>query len=386
MDFELSEEHKLLQRTAREFAEKEIMPGASADERARKFQRDIVTRMGGLGFFGCPIPEGYGGNNMGFVAHVILCEEIARASCSLGVLFNMQTMGTSRAILEFGTEEQKRKYIPRLVSAEWLGCFAVTEPEAGSDIAAMTATAVKNGDYYTINGIKTWISLAQIADTGVIFAYTNPDLRHGGLSAFIVDMSTSGISFSPDQEKLGWRAAPTAEIYFDNVKVPVNNLLGEAGQGFKIMMRCFDNLRLTAAARAVGNCQALIDESVKYATQRVQFGQEIGQFQMVQEVIARMVVETEAARLLTYRCASQRDKGILNNTLETSMAKYFASETASKIADDAFRAMGAYGCASQYPVGRLLRDAKMHQLINGSSNIHKMIISTDALGYRKANR
>ncbi len=386
MDFELSEEHKVLQRTVREFAEKEIIPVATADERSRRFQREIVTKMGELGFFGCPIAEEYGGNNMGFVAHVIVCEEIARASCSLGVPFNMQTMGTSRALLEFGTEEQKRNYIPKLVSAEWLGCFAVTEPDAGNDVAAMTATAVKNGDYYIINGTKTWISLAQVADVGVIFAYTDSNLRHRGISAFIVDMNTSGISFSPDQEKLGWRAAPTAEIYFDNVKVPANNLLADPGQGFKIMMRCFDNLRLTAAARAVGNCQALIDESVKYATQRVQFGQEIGQFQMVQEVIARMVVETEAARLLTYRCASQRDKGILNNTLETSMAKYFASEAASNIADDAFRIMGTYGCAGSHPVGRLLRDAKMHQIIDGSSNIHKMIISTDALGYRKANR
>ncbi len=386
MDFELSEEHKVLQRAVREFAEKEIMPIAPIDERSRRFQREIVTKMGELGFFGCPIPEEYGGNNMGFVAHAIVCEEIARASCSLGVPFNMQTMGTSRALLEFGTEEQKRKYIPKLVSAEWLGCFAVTEPDAGNDVAAMSATAVKNGDYYIINGTKTWISLAQVADTGIIFAYTEPALRHRGISAFIVGMNTSGISFSPDQEKLGWRAAPTAEIYFDNVKVPANNLLAEPGQGFKIMMRCFDNLRLTAAARAVGNCQALIDESVKYATQRVQFGQEIGQFQMVQDVIARMVVETEAARLLTYRCASQRDKGILNNTLETSMAKYFASEAASNIADDAFRIMGTSGCAGSHPVGRLLRDAKMHQIIDGSSNIHKMIISTDALGYRKANR
>jgi glutaryl-CoA dehydrogenase (non-decarboxylating) len=386
MDFELSEEHKVLQRAVREFAEKEIMPIAPIDERSRRFQREIVTKMGELGFFGCPIPEEYGGNNMGFVAHAIVCEEIARASCSLGVPFNMQTMGTSRALLEFGTEEQKRKYIPKLVSAEWLGCFAVTEPDAGNDVAAMSATAVKNGDYYIITGTKTWISLAQVADIGVIFAYTEPDLRHRGISAFIVDMNTSGISFSPDQEKLGWRAAPTAEIYFDNVKVPANNLLAEPGQGFKIMMRCFDNLRLTAAARAVGNCQALIDESVKYATQRVQFGQEIGQFQMVQDVIARMVVEAEAARLLTYRCASQRDKGILNNTLETSMAKYFASEAASNIADDAFRIMGTSGCAGSHPVGRLLRDAKMHQIIDGSSNIHKMIISTDALGYRKANR
>ena len=386
MDFELTEEHKAIQRAVREFAEKEIMPIASVDERSRRFQREIVAKMGQLGFFGCPIPEEYGGNNMGFVAHTIVCEEIARASCSLGVLFNTQTMGTSRAILEFGTDEQKRNYMPRLVSAEWLGCFAVTEPDAGNDVSAMSTTSVKDSDYYMLNGTKTWISLAQVADIGIIFAYTRPDLRHQGISAFIVDMNASGISFSPDQEKLGWRAAPNAEIYFDNVKVPANNLLARPGQGFKIMMSCFDNLRITAAARAVGNCQALIDESVKHATQRVQFGQKIGHFQMVQEVIARMIVETEAARLLTYRCASQKDRGILNNTLEISMAKYFAAEAASKIADDAFRIMGSHGCAGSHPLGRLLRDAKMHQIIDGSTNIHKMMIGADALGYRKANR
>ncbi len=386
MDFELPEEYKALQKTVREFARKEIAPSVTADERARRFPREIVTKMGELGFFGCPIPEEYGGNNMGFMAHVITCEEIARVSCSLGVSFNTQTMGTSRTILEFGAVEQKRKYIPKLVSAEWLGCFAITEPEAGSDVAAMRTTAAKEADHYLIKGTKTWISFAQVADVGIIFAYTEPKLKHQGMSAFILNMHAPGVSCSPDQEKLGWRAAPTAEIYLDGVRVPTKNLLGQPGQGFRIMMRCLDNIRLTAAARAVGNCQAIIDESLKYATQRVQFGQQIGRFQMIQESIARMVVETEAARLLTYRCAAQKDKGILNNTRETSMAKYFASEVVSRMADEAFKIMGAYGCSGQYPVGRLLRDAKLHQVLDGSTNIHKLIISTDALGYRKANR
>jgi len=385
-DFELTEELRSTQNVARTFANKEITPFASADERARTFKRKTITKMGALGFFGCSIPDRYGGNNMGFIAHVLVCEEIARASCSLGVAFNTQTMGTARTILEFGTEEQKRKYIPKLVSAEWLGCLAVSEPDAGSDAAAMTLTATKDGGHYILNGTKTWISFAQVADIGLTFAYTNPELRHHGISVFIVDMNTPGISFSPDLEKLGWRAAPTAEIFFDHISVPPDNLLGGIGQGFKIMMRCFDNIRLTAAARAVGNCQALIDESVKYATQRVQFNRQISQFQMVQEVIARMAVETEAARLLTYRCALQKDKGMLNNTLETSMAKYFAAEAASKIADDAFRIMGAYGCSGQNPVGRFLRDAKMHQIVDGPSNIHKLIISNDVLGHKKANR
>jgi len=385
-DFELSEEPRLLQRAVRDFAEKEIMPFASADERARRFPRETILRMGKLGFFGCPIPEKYGGSDMGFLAHVIACEETARASCSVGVAFQTQTMGTSRTILEFGTEEQKTKYIPMLISAAWLGCLAISEPDAGNDVSAMTSTATRESDHYIVNGTKTWISFGQVADVGLVFAYTDPKLRHHGMSAFIVDMHSPGVSLSSDQEKLGWRSAPTAEIHLEGVKVPVSNLLGEPGQGFRIMMRCLDNVRLTTAACAVGNCQALIDESIKYATHRRQFGQPISNFQMVQEVIARMVVETEAARLLTYRCANQRDKGVLNNTLEISMAKYFASDVASRIADDAFRVMGAYGCAGQYPIGRLLRDAKLHQIFDGSANIQKIIIGSDALGLRKANR
>jgi len=386
VDYELSEESQLLQRTVRDFADREIAPMVTADERSRRFQREIITKMGGLGFFGCPIPESYGGNGMGFVAHAVVSEEIGRASCSVGVSLNTQTMGTARTIYDYGSEEQKTKYIPGLISAELLGCLAISEPDAGSDVAAMATAAKASGDNYLLNGTKTWISYGPVADLALVFAYTKPEIRHHGISAFIVDMHTEGISISPDQEKLGWRSAPTAEIHFDNVPVPALDLLGGPGEGFRIMMTCLDNIRLTAAARAVGNCQALIDETINYARQRRQFGREISQFQMIQEAVARMVTETEAARLLTYRAAAQRDRGVLNNTREISIAKYFASEAASWIADEAFRIMGAYGCAGQYPVGRLLRDAKMHQILDGPSNIQKMIIGTDALGIRMANR
>jgi glutaryl-CoA dehydrogenase (non-decarboxylating) len=385
-DYEISDEYQLLRNTVKEFAEKEIIPLVSIDERNRRFRREIVMKMGRLGFLGCPIPETYGGSGTGFMAHTIVSEEIGRASCSVGVALNTQTMGTARTIYDYGSDQQKVKYIPKLISAEQLGCVAISEPDAGSDVAAITTMATASGDHYVLSGTKTWISYAQIADVGIVFAYTEPKLKHQGLSAFIVDMHSDGISISPDQEKLGWRSAPTAEIYFDNTQVPIANLLGRPGEGFNIMMACLDNMRLTAAARAVGNCQALIDEALSYARQRRQFGKEISQFQMVQEVIARMLTDTEAARLLTYRAASQRDKGLLNNTREISMAKYFASEAASRIADEAFKIMGAYGCAGQYPVGRLLRDAKMHQILDGSSNIQKIIIGTDALGIRMANR
>ncbi|MFP3975445.1 MAG: acyl-CoA dehydrogenase family protein [Dehalococcoidia bacterium] len=382
MAYELEEEHQNLRKTAREFAVNEIAPTASADERARRFPREIITRMGELGFFGCPIAEEFGGNNSGFLAHTVACEEIARVSSSIAVAFNTQSMATARTIAEFGSDEQKRKYIPKLVSAEWLGCFAVTEPEAGSDVSSIKTTAVKEGGHYRLNGNKAWISLAQVSDVGILFAYTNPDKGRHGISAFILDMKAQGVSLSQDQEKLGWRSMPAADIFLDDVEVPIDNLLSKEGQGFEIMMRSFNNIRLTAAARAVGNSQALIDEVVKYANERVQFGQEIGRFQMVQNVVAEMVAKTEAARLLTYRCASQKDGGNLDNTSETSTAKYYAADVASRISDDAFTIMGAYGCAGQYPLGRLLRDAKMHQVINGSPNIHKLIIAKHALGYR----
>ena len=385
-DFELSEEHAILKRTVREFTEKEITPSASTDERARRLRRDIIIKMGDLGFLGCPVPKVYGGNGMGFLAHAIVCEEIARGNCSAGVAFNTQTMGTSMVILDSGTEDHKTTYIPKLTSAEWLGCLAITEPDAASDVSAMSSTATRENGYYILNGTKTLISFGQVADIGIVFAYTDRKLRHHGISAFIVDMHSPGVSISADLEKMGWRSAPSAEIHFEDVKVPAGNLLGEPGHGYTIMMRCLDNVRLTTAACAVGNCQALIDESIKYATNRQQFGQKISNFQMIQEVVARIVVDTEAARLLTYRCANQRDNGILNNTLEISMAKYFASDAASRIADDAFRIMGAYGCSGQYPIGRLLRDAKIHQVFDGSANIQKIIIGSDALGLRKANR
>lgn len=386
MDFRLTEELVILRKTVRDFVDREIAPVVNEDEKAHRFQRELVSRMGALGFLGCPIPEEYGGNDMGFLAHAIACEEIARVSGSLRAAFNMQTMGTSLLIINFGTEEQKKKYVPKLVNAEWLGCFAITEPNAGSDTAAISTVAIKEGDFYRLNGTKTWISYAPVADVGVFFAYTDRKQKYKGLSAFIVDMKSPGISIRSLDDKMGWHASPTGEVFLEDVKIPADCLLGQEGMGFKIMMSDLNNTRLTASAGAIGASQGLIDEAVKYSRQRIQFGQEIGQFQMVQEMIARMIVETEAARLLVYRCANQKDQGMQNNTLETSMAKYYSCDVASRVADMALQILGAYGYSGEYPVERYLRDAKLYQILEGSANIHKMIIATDALGYRKANR
>jgi glutaryl-CoA dehydrogenase (non-decarboxylating) len=246
---------------------------------------------------------------------------------------------------------------------------------------------LKKGDRYLLTGSKNWITYAQVADIGIIYAYTDSSVKYRGLSAFIVDLHAGGVSTGPTAEKMGWHACPTGEIYFDDVEVPAGNLLGEEeGKGFGQAMSGLDNTRLTAAAGAVGVSQGLIDEAIKYAREREQFGKPIGEFQMVQEELARMIVETEAARLMTYRCAAQKDAGNTRNTLETSMAKYYSCDVASRVADGALRILGAYGYSSEYPVERLLRDAKLYQILEGSANIQKMIIASDALGYRKANR
>ena len=387
MDFELSEEIRAIQETARKFVQKEILPRMAEDDASHSFQKDLVKKMGELGFFGCPIPEEYGGSGLGFLAHTVVTEEIAKTGGALRAPFNMQTMGTAREILQYGTEPQKKRYIAKLVTAEYLGCICITEPNAGTDVAAMNTRAVKKGDAYILNGSKTWITYAQVADVGIVYAYTDPSKRHKGISAFIVDMHSKGIETGPTAGKMGWHACPTGEIFFEDVEVPAENLMGgEEGRGFVYAMGGLDNTRLTAAAGALGMGQALIDESVKYANEREQFGTPIGRFQMVQEELARMIVETEAARLMVYRCAAQKDHGNLHNTLETCMAKYYSCDVVSRVADGALRILGAYGYSSEYPVERLLRDAKVNQILEGSSNILKMIVATDALGYRKANR
>ena len=385
MDFAISSELKAMQKMARDFAESEIIPRINEDEKNHRFQRDIVGKMGKLGFFGCPIPDEYGGSNTGYLAHTLLCEEISRVSGSLRAAFNMQTMGTALEICQFGTEEQKSKYVKKIASAEWLACIGITEPDAGSDVASMKTTATREGDTYVLNGTKTWITYAQVADVGIAYAYTNKSLKHRGISAFIVDMHTPGIDTVPIDEKMGWHCCPTGEIIFNNAKVPAKNLLGEEGKGFSYAMKGLANTRLTAASGAVGAAQGLLEESIKYAQDRVQFGQPIGKFQMVQEMIGRMVVEVEAARLMTYKVAVLKDQGIPCN-LEVSMAKYYSCDVVSRVADLALQILGAYGYSREYPVERYLRDAKLYQILEGSANIHKMIIANDALGYQKADR
>jgi glutaryl-CoA dehydrogenase (non-decarboxylating) len=382
MDFDLSEELAAVRELARDFAEKEIAPKAAEDDREHRFRRDLIEKMGELGFFGCTLPEDSGGNNLGFLALAIIAEEISRVHSAIRVFINMQA-GVATTVAEFGSAEQK-KWVAPLIRGEKIGCFAITEPDAGSDVAAMRSTAVKNGKGYVLNGTKTWISNATVADAGIVFAYTDRALKHKGMSAFYVDLNHPGVS-RRNLDKLGAHASPTGELTFDNFPVPAENLIGKEGDGFKICMTHLNHTRLACAAGAVGVARASREAAVSYANQREQFGQKIGQFQMNQDLIAQMVVHEEGARALVYRAAALADQQ-RPHTLETTIAKYAAAEAAAFNADAALRILGAYGYSTEFPVERYLRDAKSYQIVEGSSNILKLIIAQDALGYRRANR
>jgi len=383
MDFDLSDELVAAQELARDFAEKEIGPTAAKDDKEHTFRRDLVSKMGELGFYGCVIPESYGGNGLGFLALALITEEIARVHSAMRVFMNMQ-VGPALTLLRFGSEELKKRWIPPLIRGESVGCFAITEPDAGSDVAAMRTTAVRDGDSYTLNGSKIWISNAPVADSALIYAVTDRSQKHRGISAFYADLHQPGVSRRA-LDALGVHASPLGELTFENFRVPAGNRIGNEGEGFKICMWQLNQTRLSCAAGALGVARAAKEAAVSYANQREQFGQKIGQFQMIQDVIAQMVVHEEAARLLVYRAAWLADRGQPNN-LEVSIAKYTAAEAAAYAADGALKILGAYGYSTEFPVERYLRDSKSYQIVEGSSNIQKIIIAQDALGYRKANR
>jgi glutaryl-CoA dehydrogenase (non-decarboxylating) len=383
MDFDLSDELIAVRDLAHDFAEKEIAPTAAKDDKERAFRKDLVQKMGELGFYGSVIPEKYGGSNLGFLALALITEEVARVHSAMRVFINMQ-VGPALALFQFGTEEQKKKWIPPLVRGENISCFAITEPDAGSDVAAIRTTATKERDSYILNGTKIWISNAPVANRALVYAYTDRSQKHSGMSAFFVELKQPGVTRRP-LETMGAHASPIGELTFQNFRIPADNLLGKEGEGFKICMWQLNQTRLSCAAGALGVARASREAAVSYANQREQFGQKIGEFQMNQDLIAQMVVHEEAARLLVYRAACLADQKKPNN-LEVSIAKYAAAEAAAFAADAAVRILGAYGYSTEFPVERYLRDAKSYQIVEGSSNIQKLIIAQDALGYRKANR
>jgi glutaryl-CoA dehydrogenase (non-decarboxylating) len=387
MDFKLSKELEMLKKAVREFATKKIAPYADEWDEQHYFPyKEAIKPMGDLGFFGTVIPEEYDGVDMGWLAAMIVTEEIARASSSLRVQINMQTLGCAYTILRYGGEEVKEKYIAKLATAEYVGGFGITEPDAGSDVMAMSSTAEDKGDHWLLNGSKTWISNAQVADAIIYYAYTDQSKGSKGLSAFVVEMKNfNGIKTS-SLDKLGSHSSPTGEVFLDNTKVPKENILGQPGDGAKIVFSSLNQTRLSAAAGAVGVSQAFLDVVTRYCNDRKQFGKPIGQFQMNQDMVAQMVAEIDAARLLVYRAAWVKDQGKLNNGLDVAKAKYFAGEVVTKCSTYAMRILGAYGYSTEYPVARFYRDTPTYYIVEGSANICKWIIALDQLGYRKANR
>jgi len=383
MDFALSEELEMLRGMARDFASEKIAPYADEwDEKHYFPYKEAIKPMAELGFFGTLVPEEYGGNQMGWLAAIILTEEIARASSSLRVQMNMQSLGTAYTIYRYGTEEAKKKYIKKLVEADYIGCFAITEFNAGSDVMSMKSTAEDKGDHWLLNGSKTWISNASIADVVIYYAYTDRSKGSKGLSAFIVEPKNFNGVRTTDLDKLGSRSSPTGEIYLDNTKVPKENILGNPGDGTKIVFGSLNGTRLSAAAGGIGVAQACLDMAIKYAKEREQFGRPIAEFQMNQDMIAQLSAEIEAARLMVYKAAWQRDQGNLNNTLEVAQAKYLAGEVAYKAANYAMRIMGAYGYSTEYSLARFYRDAPTYAMVEGSANICKWIIARDRLGLK----
>jgi glutaryl-CoA dehydrogenase (non-decarboxylating) len=387
MDFSLSEELQMLRQLVRDFADQQIAPHVDRWDAEHYFPyEEALKPMGELGLFGTVIPEKYGGTEMGWLAAMIVTEEIARVSSSLRVQINMQALGCAYTILKYGSEALREKYIRPLVTADHLGGFAITEPNAGSDVMALTSTAEDKGDHWLLNGSKTWISNAQIADTLVYYAYTDRSAGSKGLSAFVIEPKNMNGVTTRGLDKLGSHSSPTGEVILEDTVVPKENILGKPGDGTRIVFGSLSQTRLSAAAGAIGLAQACLDETVKYAMQRKQFGKPVGEFQMNQDMIAQMSTEIEALRLLVYKAAVSKDEGRLNNGLEVAQAKYFAGEVAQRCATYAVRILGAYGYSTEYPVARFYRDAPTYAMVEGSANICKWIIALDQLGIRPANR
>lgn len=378
MHIEIPSEVGSIKQLAKKFAEKRLIPIIDEDYEKGVTRREIVEEMGELGFFGCLIPEKYGGTESGYVTGIAIAEEIAKVSASYASYLMCQLAGPPATILRYGTERQKENYIPKIISGKALALFAASEPDAGSDIAAMRSVAIDRGDCYLITGTKTWITSATVADIGLVWAYTEKEKKHHGISCFIVDMRhTQGI-VTKKIDKLGLRCSEVGEVTFEDVEVPKENLLGGLGDGYGILMFTLGNTRLFAAARALGVAETCFEASLRYAKERVQFGKPIVEFQMIQSQLAEMFVDHEAAKLLVYQSAANKDRGIEDIT-EVATAKYFACEAGMRAAITALRIYSSYGYSLEYPIHRYLRDAMAFPVTEGTSNIQKMIIARSFL-------
>ncbi len=379
MDFELSDEQKLIRETARAFTDKEIVPRARENDRNEHFDLELVAKLAEQGYLGAIVPREYGGAGLDYLTYGLVVEEVGRGCSSMRTVISVQTSLVCSAILRWGTEEQKQRYLPKLCSGEWLGCFGLTEPDTGSDAANQRTRARKIDGGWSISGAKTWISMGTHAKVAVIFAQTDPEKGPGGLAAFLVERESDGFSSQEIRHKMGLHGSDTASLSLDEVEVSEDALLGEVGEGFKVAMSSLDSGRYSVAAGCVGICQGCVEESVSYATEREQFGRPIASFQLVQAMIADMVVQTDAARMLTWRAAHRKDTG-QPSTTETSIAKLYATEAAVACANTAIQVHGGAGYVDDHPVERYFRDVRVTTLYEGTSQIQKLIIGRAATG------
>ncbi|HVB74130.1 MAG TPA: acyl-CoA dehydrogenase family protein [Ktedonobacteraceae bacterium] len=383
MDFALTPAQLRVQAQARQFAEQEVAPIARAADEKGEFPVHLVKRLGELGFLAGPVDPAYGGSGMDYVSYALLCEELGRVDSSVRGFLTVHASLVSLCIQDWGTEIQKRYYLPLLASGEWIGCYALTEPEAGSDVASLETTAREEGDHYILNGDKIWITNGLSANLAIVFATLDRALKHKGICAFIVETGTPYFHRLPMPGKeLGHRASEHAHITLRNFRVPKSALLGEPGEGFKVAMSALDRGRIGVAAGAVGIAQACLDACIAYTTQRHQFGQRIADFEMVQATLADMAADVQAARLLVYHAAWVKDQG-LAATKATSIAKLFATEAAMNAASQAVLLHGNRGYSNEYPVERYYRDIKGLQIYEGTSHIQRVIIARELVGRAK---
>ena len=379
IDFELTDEQRLVKETARAFADGEIVPVARDNDRAERFDLEVVRKLGEIGFLGAIVDEEYGGRGLDYRTYGLIVEEVGRADSSARTVVSVQTSLVCSSIERWGSEEQKHEWLPRLCTGEALGCFALTEPDTGSDAANLGTRATRVDGGWQLSGQKQWISMGNYAEVALVFAQTDPEQGHRGLACFLVPTASSGFQSSEVHGKLGLRASDTAELSLDSVEVPEGALLGEVGDGFKVAMSALDSGRFSVAAGCVGICEGCVEASVAYAKERQQFGRPIAGFQLVQEMIADMVVDVEAARGLVWRAAWYKDTG-RDSTTETSVAKLFATEAAVRSANAAIQVHGGSGYVDDYPVERYLRDARVTTLYEGTSQIQKLIIGRAMTG------
>ncbi|MBO8165346.1 MAG: acyl-CoA dehydrogenase [Brevibacillus sp.] len=374
MDFRLTEEQEMIRKMVRDFAETQVAPTAAERDEEERFDREIFDQMAELGLTGIPWPEKYGGAGADYLSYVLAVEELSRVDASVGVTLSAHVSLASWPIYKFGTEEQKQTFLRPLAEGKKIGAYCLTEPGSGSDAAGMRTTAVKDGDHYVLNGSKIFITNGGVADIYIVFAVTDPALKHKGISAFIVEKGTPGFSMGKKEKKLGIRSSPTLEVIFENARVPAANLLGEEGQGFTIAMMTLDGGRNGIAAQALGIAQGALDHALAYAKERHQFGKPIAKQQAIAFKLADMATKIEAARLLTYQAAWLEDQGLPYGQA-SAMSKLFAGDIAMEVATEAVQVFGGYGYTREYPVERFMRDAKITQIYEGTNEIQRLVIS-----------